>query len=233
MVRFIPAGDLKLNFDVLGHFYSVDVARNNVLECRSVLEIVEKTHMPANPDRISRQKPNAIFIMMNPGSSRPLVEVRNHVRADAIHQLLISLVPTKPDTTQYQVMRLMHYCGWKHVRVLNLSDLRCSKSGLFFKQFQRLEEETSFDSHSIFSSRRKTELASKLTEYHCVPVVRAWGVSPALDPLIERCLSRIGKNNTIRGLLKDGTTDKYLHPLPSLQSQQQLWVNRIVRQCRE
>ena len=143
----------------------------------------------------------------------------------------ISLVPTKPDTTQYQVMRVMHYCEWRHVRVLNLSDLRCSMSGKFFKQFKQLEEEALFDSHSVFSCRRKHELALKLTKHKTIPVIRAWGVSRKLDPLIERCISRITKNKTIRGLLKEGTTNKYLHPLPSLQKQKLLWVNRMVEQC--
>ena len=169
--------------------------------------------------------------MMNPGSSRPLIEVTNHIQAEAIHELIISLVPTKPDTTQYQVMRIMHCCEWHHVRVLNLSDLRCSSSGKFFKQFKQLEQEALFDSHSVFSSRRKRELALKLTKHKTMPVIRAWGVSPKLDPLIERCISSSAKNKTIRGLLKDGTTDKYLHPLPSLQKQKLLWVNRMVEQC--
>ena len=233
MVQFIPAEKLKSRYDVFGHFYSVEVAPNKVVDCRSVLEIVEKAHAPEDTSVLSNQKPDAIFIMMNPGSSRPLVEVNNHIHADAIHELPVSLVPTKPDTTQYQVMRLMHFCEWRHVRVLNLSDLRCSKSVEFFKLFQRLEDEASFDSHSIFSARRQGELRLKLTKYNDIPVIRAWGVSAKLDPLIERCTSKLTKHNTVRGLMKDGTTNKYLHPLPSLQSQQLQWVNRMVEQCQE
>jgi hypothetical protein len=232
MVRFIPAKELKDQYDVFGHFYSVEVAPNKVVECRSVLEIVEKPHAPEKTSVLSTSKPDAVFIMMNPGSSRPLIEVTNHIHAEAIHELPMSLVPTKPDTTQYQVMRVMHYCEWHHARVLNLSDLRCSLSARFFKQFKQLEEEVPFDSHSVFSTRRKHELALKLTKHKTIPVIRAWGVSPKLDPLIERCLSRIAKNKTIRGLLKEGTTNKYLHPLPSLQKQQLSWVNRMVEQCR-
>ena len=169
--------------------------------------------------------------MMNPGSSRPLVEVSNHVRVEAIHELPISLVPTKPDTTQYQVMRLMHYCEWRHVRVPNLSDLRCSKSPEFIKLYQRLEEDSNFDSHSIFSGRRKNELALKLTKHSAIPVIRAWGVSAELDPLIERCTSKLTKTKAVRGLVKEGTTNKFLHPLPSLQTQKVLSVNRMVEQC--
>ena len=233
MKRFIPADELKNTFGVFGHFYSVEVAPQRTVACRSVLEIVEKTHAPEKTSLLSKRTPNAVFIMMNPGSSRPLVEVNNHIHADSIHEMPISLVPTKPDTTQYQVMRLMHFCEWRHVRVLNLSDLRCSKSVEFFKLFQRLEDEASFDSHSIFSVRRKDELRLKLTKHNAVPVIRAWGVSTKLDPLIERCTSKLTKNKIVRGLMKEGTTNKYLHPLPSLQSQQLLWVNRMVEQCQE
>jgi hypothetical protein len=190
---------------------------------------VAKAHAPKETALLCNGQPDAIFIMMNPGSSRPLVEVNNHIHAKAIHELPISLVPTKPDTTQYQVMRMMHYSGWRHVRIMNLSDLRCAKSVEFFKHFKRLEE-ASFDAHSIFSERRKDELASKLIEG--IPVIRAWGVSPHLDTLIERCISKLTKAKTVRGLLKDGTSNKYLHPLPSLQRQKLLWVDQMVEQCR-
>lgn len=229
MIEFIPADELKSKFDVFGHFYSVQIAPKRMVECRSVLEIVESDHAPKKTAALSNQKPDAVFIMMNPGSSRPLTYVNNRIHSKAIHELPISLVPTKPDTTQYQVMRLMHYCEWQHVRVLNLSDLRCSKSGEFFKQFKELEAELSFDAHSVFSDRRKDELALKLID--AVPVIRAWGVSPHLDPLIDRCLSRLTNTKAIKGVMKEGSPSKFLHPLPSLQSQKVEWVNRMVEQC--
>lgn len=233
MVPFIVAAELQSRFDVYGHFYTVKVTPKITVECRSVLEIVEQSHAPKKSAAISKAKPDAIFVMMNPGSSRPLIEVNNRIHADSIHELPISLVPTKPDTTQYQVMRLMHYCGWRHVRVLNLSDLRCSKSVEFFKQFKLLEEVAGFNSHSIFSDRRRNELSLKLTNHSGIPVIRAWGLSEKLDLLIERCTPAIKKYKLIRGLMKDGTENKFLHPLPSLQRQKLVWVNRMVEQCRQ
>src|SRR5688572_9630564 len=154
MADFISAEELKSRFRVFGHFYSIHFSPKRIVECRSVLEIVEANQAPKQPAALSNRKPDAVFIMMNPGSSRPLIEVDNRIHAKAIHELPLSLVPTKPDTTQYQVMRVMHYCEWRHVRVLNLSDLRCPKSGVFFKQFKGLEAEFSFDAHSVFSDRR-------------------------------------------------------------------------------
>ena len=101
---------------------------------------------------------------------------------------------------------------------------------MFFTQFKELEEELSFDAHSVFSDRRKDELALKLI--NGISVIRAWGISPHLDPLIDRCIAKLTKAKAVRGLMKEGTTTKFLHPLPSLQSQQMGWVNRMVEQCR-
>jgi len=229
MARFIPAADLKSTYEVLGHFYSIEFAPKSIVDCRSVLEIVDKELVLKKTATISDRKPDAVFVMMNPGSSKPLLPVDHHVHTDSIYDLSTSLVPTKPDTTQYQVMRLMHYCDWRHVRVLNLSDLRCSKSNAFFKQYKALEVD-GFDSHSIFSKRRANELASKLKRHKAVPAIQAWGVSSELDLLIDRCTAKLGRSRTINGLLKEGTENKYLHPLPSLQSQKLLWIDRMVEQ---
>ncbi len=99
MQPFIPAKELKLKYGVFGHFYSVELASREVIACRSVLEIASKYHTPSDHSELSGIRPDAVFIMMNPGSSRPLVEVNNRIRARAIFKLPISLVPTKPDTT--------------------------------------------------------------------------------------------------------------------------------------
>lgn len=230
MRRFIPAEELKQTHDVFGHFYSVEIASGEIVECRSVLEISNKSRTPKDSAALSERKPDAVFIMMNPGSSEPLEPVSNQILEDQIGELLISLVRTKPDTTQYQVMRVMHCRQWHHVRVLNLSDLRCSKSGEFFTLFRRLEEEAGFDSHSIFSSGRKSELTTKLPQSSEMPLVLAWGLSEKLNPLIERCLPKIANGWTIRGVLEDGTSNKYRHPLPSLQRQKEEWLGSMIRQ---
>jgi hypothetical protein len=231
MIAFIPAGKLKESYAIFGHFYSIQLARQVVVECRSVLEIIAFDQLPKKPAKIGARKPDAVFIMMNPGSSRPLVEVNDCIEYERLHELIVSLVPTHPDTTQYQLMRVMHHCGWKHVRVLNLSDLRCTKSPEFFRRFKHLEQECLCDGHSIFSTDRRAELAAKWTRDQSVPVIRAWGVSPHLDPLIIRCISQLHPHRTVGGLQKELTTNKFLHPLPSLQSQQRQWVERMIAQC--
>ena len=229
MIKFIPAEKLKNTFGVFGHFYSIDLKSGERIDCRSILEIVTKRSKPSETSRLLDQIPDAIFIMMNPGSSKPLAEVNNIISEGRISQLQISLVPTKPDTTQYQVMRVMHYRGWEHVRVLNISDLRDSKSGKFAERYIDIENRTGFVAHSLFSDERADEMARKLIKRSETPIVCAWGVNPDLDPLIERCLAKVSGMSNLTGLLKLDIGNKYFHPLPTLQTQKVKWVDDMVR----
>jgi hypothetical protein len=228
MRQFIPAETLKRLYEVFGHFYSVSMSSNCLVECRSVLEIVATSHAPGDRAELSEREPDAVFIMMNPGSSRPLENASHRVLADQIGSLSVTLVRTKPDTTQYQVMRVMHFRQWRHVRVLNLSDLRCSNSRDFFKRYRQLEVDSNYDAHSLFSASRGNELALKLPRCQKVPLVCAWGLDKQLDPLIERCMSNIAGFRNIRGILAQGSHNKYRHPLPSLQTQQTAWLDGIL-----
>lgn len=228
MLEFIPASRLKMVFDVFGHFYSVNLRFGEKIDCRSVLEIVTKEGRPSDIDQLLEASPDAIFIMMNPGSSRPLVEINNIISEGEINRLVISLVPTKPDTTQYQVMRVMHYRGWQHVRVLNISDLRDSKSGSFVERYMNIEKRTGFSAHSLFSNLRSLESRRKLKRKPEAPIVCAWGVSPDLNPLIARCLGALTGMAGLTGLKKPGTEDKFFHPLPTLQKDKEQWVSNIV-----
>lgn len=227
LLAFIPAEQLKKRFEVFGHFYSVDLKSGETIDCRSDLEIVTGQRKPLDIGLLLDDAPDAIFIMMNPGSSRPLVEVNNVVSEDLINQLAVSLVPTKPDTTQYQVMRVMHYCGWHHVRVLNISDMRDPKSGSFVERYIDIENRTRFSAHSLFANNRSIELRRKLKKKPEAPIVCAWGVSSDLDPLIERCLSQVAGTATLTGLKKPSTENKYFHPLPTLQKDKELWVTNL------
>ena len=229
MLDFIPAKSLKSFFEVFGHFYSIQLNTGRRIDCRSVLEIVARNKVPTDVDLLSTQCPDAIFIMMNPGSSKPLEVVDNLVPQDRIGHLEVSLVPTKPDITQYQVMRVMHHCGWRHVRVLNLSDVREPKSSEFFKRCREIKAETGFTAHSIFSKPRAQELSLYLTlaKAQETPFVCAWGVNDHLNLLIEECLKKVPQFGRI-GLLKSETKDKYFHPLPTLQSDKVMWVEKLV-----
>ena len=233
MAEFIPAEVLREEFAVLGHFYSVDLQSGDCIECRSVVEIVSPNAAPSNLNSPLDSLPDAIFIMMNPGSSTPLGDVDQRVPAEEIGQVAELLVPTRPDGTQYQVMRVMHHMGWRQVRVLNLSDLRNSKSGSFVRQFKSLEQRTGYIAHCLFTDTRREELKRKLPAGLAGPVVLGWGVNSELDPLIQRCMDKVGRMKGITGIRQPGTRDKYRHPLPALQRQKREWVAQILQILRE
>jgi len=229
LLEFLPAEKLKKNFGVFGHFYSIDLAPGEQIDCRSVLEIVAIKDKPTDTNLLLERAADAVFIMMNPGSSIPLEEVNNRFSHKQVGNMGASLVKTRPDTTQYQVMRVMHYCNWSHVRVLNLSDLRNPKGGDFAVQFRDLEQRTGFRAHSLFSDERTGERNLHLNRKPLSPIVCAWGISPALDPLVERCLTKLAGISGRMGLLKPGTQNRYFHPLPTLQTAKIQWVDNMVR----
>jgi hypothetical protein len=228
VIQYLPAAALKPDFRVLGHFYTLQFSPLQTVACRSVLELIHVSQSTENHNQISQQTPNAVVIMMNPGSSEPLVPVHNICAAATINELAVSLVPTKPDTTQYQILRLMHYFQWQHVRVINLSDLRCAKSPEFISKFTALEAQTGGRVHSIFAPERRHELAQKLVQPN-MPILCGWGVSDALTPLIEQCLTGIHKYKNRLGVLLEGTSDKYRHPLPMLQKAKEAWFQDMVQ----
>lgn len=228
MPEFIAADQLKKYFNVFGHFYTIYLGSGEKTECRSDLEIVSTEKTIGKRGDLLNQEPDAVFIMMNPGSSTPLESVDNNVLERNINKLSISLVSAKPDTTQYQVMRIMRYFNWGHVRVLNISDMRDSRSGSFTQRYNDLEKRTGFIDHSLFSDRRENELTAKLIRKESAPIICAWGVSTDLDPLIDRCLTGLGHETVISGLLKPNTSNKYYHPLPTLQEERKKWVNNMV-----
>ena len=80
----------------------------------------------------------------------------------------------------------------------------------------------------IMSAETQEELNNKLKRKEGAPVVCAWGVNSALDPLITRCLGKINDVTSPVGLLKKDTVNKYLHPLPTLQEGRKKWVNDMV-----
>jgi len=226
-MKFISASELRKIYDVYGHFYSIEYPCGNRVDCRSVLEIITKTSCLEDFNSLSDHKPDCIFIMMNPGSSSPKVDVDNYIASSKIKNLKVSYVPTKPDTTQYQVMRIMEIKKWDHIRVLNLSDLRNPKSGEFYSKFTEVESYSDGHIHSLFSNLRTNELEAKMNMKKGASVVCAWGVSDDLNPLISRCLAQIEYNCNIVGLKKKGTENKYYHPLPTLQKDKQDWIEKM------
>ncbi|MBP6131151.1 MULTISPECIES: DUF1643 domain-containing protein [Thauera] len=216
-VPFIPADKLKRQYGVFGHFYSLQLPAVAPQKCRSVLEISATT---AGNSPIA----DAVFVMMNPGSSRPVQETSHSVSSDQVSGMLANLVPTVPDMTQYQVMRIMYFKGWQNVKVINLSDLRDPQSGAFAERYVQLEKDSGTTVHSIFSPERAAQLKRYLSRKPGGPIVCAWGVSDDLNPLIERASKSLAQEMGVTGLEKPGNAGRYFHPLPSLQRQREQWV---------
>ncbi len=227
--EFLPAAELKNLYSVMGHFYDISLNNKVRLKCRSSLEILSR-EIAGNFSGVSRGLPDAVFIMMNPGSSRTVETSPSSIRDVGAISDCKTFVQTRPDTTQYQVMRVMTRLGWQHVRVLNLSDLREPKSSVFATTFRSIELNYGYTAHSLFSPIRTQELTVELRRKVDAPLICAWGVSPKLNSLICVAAPVLRDAGICRGLLKVGTSDRYFHPLPTLQTDKEIWVNKL---CKE
>jgi hypothetical protein len=228
-VEYIYAQELKKYFSVYGFFYDLRLASGETLPCRSVLEIYSK-ELPTHQESyrmLFSEKPDALFIMMNPGSSTPArknsgIPTLDH--NDLSRQILNQwLVPAKPDTTQYQVMRVMLFKKWRHVRVINLSDIREPKSSAFVKQVKLINDPI----HSIFSPERSSELFQALPLSEKTPIICAWGTNKGLVDLVQLCMDIIPVGRMTGVQASDSF---YYHPLPSLVSKQKEWLMKI-KEC--
>ena len=177
---------------------------------RPVLEITLESHRSPTPV-------DAIVVMMNPGSSEP---------KPGFGQAK-GMVPTKPDPTQYQVMRLMERCQWSRVRVLNLSDLQNRSSAKFLEEINRLGDDIS---HSIFSPKRTKELQAALERAPGAPIILAWGCHSGLEPLATLARDALKGEKRIVG--KEGARGgwRYWHPLLRNAKFQRQWLDEVSAQ---
>lgn len=190
----------KENFEIRGYFYN-----KSGYSFRKYLNIKRINSQKKNPD--------LMVVMMNPGSSKQEKEFIN---------IFDNEVPTIPDNTQHQIMRVMNNTGFDYARILNLSDLREPKSKILYDKINELDKLKI--SHSIFQNENKTDLKKLFVED--VPVICAWGVNENLRPLARLALKKI-KNETIIGLRKNIIEYAYYHPLPQNYTKQKEWVKII------
>ncbi|MBN2162065.1 MAG: hypothetical protein JXR25_11395 [Pontiellaceae bacterium] len=227
---FIYAAELKKQFTCYGHFYELMLMNGERAKCRSVLEIVEQSIPQDNPSDISERKPDVVVIMMNPGSSHPkdiyhIDEEINYPRSGACMRK--QLVLTQPDNTQYQIMRVAVQKGWKHIRVLNLSDLRDPRSGSFLQKVDALGGIIGGHMHSIFSQERTAECVHSLKRSRPTPILLGWGQDVGLIPLAEQCMKRLDRE-PVCTVSSDVHPLLNAHPSPMLQSKKLLWLDSIL-----
>jgi hypothetical protein len=239
MTAFAYASELKKTFRCYGHFYRLHIEGVEPQLCRSVLEITSLPRAAVgaapNPQELfsargaARSLPDAVVIMMNPGSSRP---VEDGDTESLLQRPLPSgfekpLVLTRPDNTQYQIMRIMASKQWTHVRVLNLSDLRDPKSPSFVARIQKLAALPGGDRHSLFSASRTEERTGMLRRKDRAPFILGWGQDAGLIPLAKQCLSCLEGEKRIS---VPAGADPVLtaHPSPMLQSKKEEWLDAIL-----
>lgn len=227
MNNFISADQLKKKYVVYGSFYNLKISSNEILPCRNRLEIMERSQVN------NLDLPDAVFIMMNPGSSAPLdseVELPvYHVEDIKVSgEVKVKWVLAKPDITQYQVMRVMAAKGWGFVRVINLSDIREAKSKVFNEALERLKTKEPLRLHSIFSSHRSVELKNAL-ELKCLsPIVAAWGTDDFLMELAAMCCNNSDVHN-VKGIKSDKSRYLYSHASPPFQKYKERWLEGIIK----
>ena len=109
MNEFIYAKELTKKYYVCGSFYNLKLDDGNILPCRNDLQILDKEFY-SKCINITNQEPDALVIMMNPGSSRPKYKDykvplfnSNNLSKNLLKNYRVI---TKPDNTQYQIMRV-------------------------------------------------------------------------------------------------------------------------------
>jgi len=256
MSEFIYAAELKKTFRCYGHFYRLNIEGTEPLLCRSVLEI---TSLPRDlssialatgeavgagtdsDDLFSHSKqnhtfegvvqslPDAVIIMMNPGSSRPIEEgdTDSLLTMPLIEDFNKPLVLTQPDNTQYQLMRIMVSKGWKHIRILNISDIRDPKSPSFIARTKALDGIGAGAAHSLFSKVRKTEREQMLKRKPGAPFILGWGQDAGLIPLATQCLSCI-EGERIVTIPSENNPILTAHPSPMMQTKKEEWIENIL-----
>ncbi len=226
-------------YAVEGSFYQLKL-RDGItkISCRNDLHIIDKAHQQENGDN---SKAQLLMIMMNPGKSRPLRQTsiseydRVHA-ASAIHET--PYVDTLPDDTQYQVMKLMWNLNLKHARVINISDIRNTKSKHFALQVDEITELD--DIHSIFSPERREELLEVFEQLEENAVIfKAWGKtivdqSNHFRELVKNyCLPSLPEGVSQVGI-QGNSRLHFSHPLPQGgQSLQKQWVRDAYRLLKE
>jgi len=232
-MKFLYAAELKELFAVYGSYYDLRLPEGETVKCRNFLEIFRRSYRMNLPDppELDSSPPDAMFVMMNPGSSEPRqFGFREPVipLKDAVGRLpSLEMVFAKPDVTQYQVMRIMAEKGWNHVRVVNLSDIREPKSILFFKRVKEFGEKYS-GIHTLFSPERKDErLQAFRLKQSDSPVILGWGRDKKLLPLAEQALGFLKEFNTA-GLVSPDHPMLYSHPSPNIQTAKIAWLKKIL-----
>ncbi len=216
---FVYAKSLKKLFCITGSFYEL-VIDGVIYKCRNRLDIKSKNKNTTTPD--------IIVIMMNPGSSKSLDTTNKPKRYNIsnIQNLQTYLSITRPDNTQYQIMRLMLKQNWQYAIVLNLSDISDANSINFSKTLAKISIKDDNEIHSILSNHREDELNNILHRYKSRYILAGWGNLKNQQKLMKLATKRF-ENFKIIGIKSDKCEYCYSHPSPQKQELKLKWLKDI------
>lgn len=227
--HFVSEGELNQQFSFFGNYYSIGAT----YEFRNVLCIVPKQDPSVKKIDFFKHQYDKLFVMMNPGGSKPLDEkltIKRYPKRSNYKSGLDRLVLAAPDKTQYQLARIALGMGWESVCVINLSDNINSISSNFVKDIDKLPK-----NHTIFDESRKEELQHileqiKNLDFACV----AWGIKEkkAFITIADNALKTISNNKIEPVGLKsrEGQPNLFFrHPLPRYKGQQEKWLNDMIK----
>jgi hypothetical protein len=208
--------DWREQFTVWGR-YREETLAGRVWPLRSHLEIVDQR---LDPRQAFASAADLVAVMMNPGASRPLAEPDRE-----------GWSPAQPDRTQLQLMRLARALEQRglrlrHIRVINLSDLRTPQSADLLRALAGLAA-AGEERHSLFAAARQNDLRAALGP-SSTPVLRAWGLAAGLVSWGERALQATAGHPTL-GLAGEGTG--FRHPLPQRADLQKQWLDAVLAQA--
>lgn len=211
---------LETSFIAYGLFYEwngADFAK------RAALEIFrsEQPAIQVLPNTVLDHIPDAVVVMMNPGSSAPLPGFGSQ-------NFEQQLVPAKPDLVQYQVMRLMVGCAWRHVRVVNLADVRAAKSADLYRLISN--GASAAELGSVFSGGSVLKPERLVTAPR---VICAWGLDKRLAPLARQAHEWLKvRELSIYGVAAPAPFPAYRYPKPLGNWQAAVqWLNEVQSSC--
>jgi len=117
---------------------------------------------------------------------------------------------------------------WKHIRVLNLSDLRNGNSDDFSREFQLAGSLDSQHPHCITHPDRKSELKGLLARKG--PLIAAWGSVEVLRKSAQVLLNR---NVGVIGIKKSTDSPWYRYASPYMKKHKLTWLSEINKRVKQ
>ena len=211
-----PLGGISGTVFFYGDFYEL---LPDQIRCRSTLEIVRTRRVDAELANLSREGPDLVVIMANPGASAPR-DGHWLPRQPAQIGELADLREMEHERTQTKIEQLMEFRQYDHVRVLNLSDI---VQPSLKRLAQQLREREGNVGDSLFASPQRAEELDVRLNPRSNTVVAAWSYEDAqaftdrggaaYETVVQRGLRVIGVEGRFAHPSRSGTWAEDMHQM--------------------